>query len=54
MVVLEMIGFYSEKAESQTYPIASMRQTYPSTGNFVAVVGNNNSADTVAGIDVRS
>ena len=48
MVVLEMIGFYSEKAESQTYPIAPMRLTYPSTGNFVAVVGNNNSADTVA------
>lgn len=50
MVVLEMIGFYSEKAESQTYPIASMRQIYPSTGNFVAIVGNNNSAGTVASI----
>ena len=50
MVVLEMIGFYSDKAESQTYPIASMRQTYPTTGNFVAVVGNDNSSDTVASI----
>jgi len=50
VVVLEMIGFYSEKAESQTYPIASMRQTYPTTGNFVAVVGNGNSADTAARI----
>ena len=50
VVVLEMIGFYSEKAQSQTYPIASMRQIYPSTGNFVAVVGNNNSAATAASI----
>ena len=50
MVVLEMIGFYSDKAESQKYPIATMRQTYPNTGNFVAVVGNASSADTVAGI----
>jgi len=50
VVVLEMIGFYSDEAESQTYPIPSMRKIYPSSGNFVAVVGNDHSADAVASI----
>jgi len=50
VVVLEMIGFYSDEAESQSYPIPSMRKIYPSSGNFVAVVGNDHSADAVASI----
>ncbi len=50
MVVLEMIGFYSAKAETQRYPIPAMRQIYPTAGNFIAAVGNSNSADIVANI----
>ena len=50
MVVLEMIGFYSERAGTQDYPIPAMRQLYPSAGNFIAVVGNSNSANEVASI----
>jgi hypothetical protein len=50
MVVLEMIGFYSAKPETQRYPIPAMRQIYPSTGDFIAAVGNSNSADVVARI----
>ncbi len=48
MVVLEMIGFYSAEAESQRYPIPGMQQIYPSTGNFIAIVGNSNSVNVVA------
>ncbi len=39
VIVLEMIGYYTEEAFSQDYPIAALRLMYPSTGNFVAVVG---------------
>jgi len=50
VIVLEMIGFYSEIADSQDYPLPSMRQIYPSTGNFIAIVGNNRSSDIIVRI----
>jgi len=42
MLSLESIGYYSDAPDSQHYPkiIAAL---YPSTGNFVAVVGKNRS-----------
>jgi hypothetical protein len=39
MICLEMIGFYADAPASQRYPFAPLRFLYPSTGDFVAVVG---------------
>lgn len=39
MVVLEMIGYYSDQENSQTYPIPALKYVYPSTANFIALVG---------------
>ncbi|WP_245590572.1 M28 family peptidase [Adhaeribacter aquaticus] len=40
MICLEMIGYYSEKKNSQDFPVAAMKAIYPTTANFIAVVGN--------------
>jgi len=50
MMVLEMIGYYSSQAGSQSYPLDAMRQLYPSSGNFIAIVGNMTSAQQVVRI----
>jgi Zn-dependent M28 family amino/carboxypeptidase len=42
MICLEMIGYYSNKPNSQDYPIEEMKLQYPTTGNFIAVIGNLN------------
>jgi len=39
MLSLETIGYYSDESGSQKYP-APIGRFYPSTGNFVAFVGN--------------
>ncbi len=38
MISLEMIGYFSDEAESQNYPLAVMKLFYPSKGNFISVV----------------
>jgi hypothetical protein len=40
VLCLEMIGFFSEQAGSQRFPLPFMRWFYPHRGNFIAVVGN--------------
>ncbi len=40
MVCLETIGCYLDAPTTQRYPVAALRYLYPTTGNFVAVVGN--------------
>lgn len=40
MIVLEMIGSFSDEPRSQSYPILLLHLYYPSRANFVAVVGN--------------
>ena len=40
MISLETIGCYFDEPLTQRYPIALLRHLYPTTGNFVAVVGN--------------
>ena len=40
MISLETIGCYLEEPLSQRYPSALLRHIYPTTGNFVTVVGN--------------
>lgn len=39
MFSLEMIGYFSDAANSQRFPIGVLSAMYPSTGNFIAVVG---------------
>ncbi len=38
MISLEMIGYYSQEPDSQTYPHPLMNLLYPDKGNFIAVV----------------
>jgi hypothetical protein len=46
MLSLETIGYYSEAEGSQAYP-PPMSLFYPSTGSFIAFVGDRSSADLV-------
>jgi len=38
MVSLEMIGYYSDKENSQSYPIGMMKWFYGDKGNFITIV----------------
>jgi len=40
MVSLETIGYFSDEADSQQYPVAALKTMYGDQGNFVAFVGN--------------
>jgi hypothetical protein len=40
MLCLEMIGFFSERENSQSFPLPFMRWFYPTRANFIAVVSN--------------
>ena len=45
MLSVEMIGHYSDRANSQTFPIALLELDYPTVGNFIGLVsdlGNHN------------
>ena len=37
---LEMIGYFSDARDSQSFPISLLRAFYRSQGNFIAVVGS--------------
>ena len=39
MIGLEMIGYFSDRPNSQKYPLFFFRWFYPDKGNFIAVVG---------------
>jgi len=39
MICLEMIGYFTDRPNSQQYPVFFMRWFYPDKGNFIAVVG---------------
>lgn len=40
MISLETIGYFSDAARSQSYPSAGLGAFYPTTGNFIGLVGN--------------
>ena len=42
MLSLEMLGFYSDAAGSQKYPVSALNWVYPSRGNFIGVIGRFN------------
>jgi len=39
MFSLEMIGYFSDQPGSQAFPVGPLSMFYPSTGNFIGVVG---------------
>ena len=39
VLVLEMIGFFSDEKGSQEFPVFILKLMYPSRGNYIAVVG---------------
>lgn len=43
MICLEMIGYFSDRPGSQSFPLFFMEKFYPDTGNFIALVGNRKS-----------
>lgn len=40
MMSLEMIGYFTEKENSQKFPVSALKYIYPNKGNFIAVVGD--------------
>jgi len=38
MIALEMIGYFDDKAKSQSYPVKVMKVAYGRTGNFILLV----------------
>ena len=40
MISVEMIGYYSDEPDSQTYPIGLMKYLYSDKGDFITVVGD--------------
>ena len=40
MICLEMIGFFSDEENSQTYPLSIMHLFCPSKGNFISLISN--------------
>ncbi|MCF6190224.1 MAG: M28 family peptidase [Cocleimonas sp.] len=40
MIALDMVGYFSDKKNSQSFPIPFMDKLYSDQGNFIAVVGN--------------
>jgi aminopeptidase YwaD len=40
MLSLEMLGYFSDVPQSQQYPLPWLSRLYPSTGNFIALIGN--------------
>ncbi|OCC15438.1 hypothetical protein DBT_1185 [Dissulfuribacter thermophilus] len=40
MVCLEMIGYYSDSPNSQSFPVPFMKGIYSNIGNFIGLVGN--------------
>jgi Zn-dependent M28 family amino/carboxypeptidase len=45
MISLEMLGYYSNEEDSQSFPIFWLRWWHPSEGNFITVVSNLSSTD---------
>jgi Zn-dependent M28 family amino/carboxypeptidase len=46
-LILEMVGYYTDRPGSQNIPIPLKLMGFPNTGNFVSVVGNGNSRPLV-------
>ena len=47
MVCLEMIGYFSDEPNSQAFPLSLGKLLYPTTGNFISIVGNFSNIRTI-------
>jgi Zn-dependent M28 family amino/carboxypeptidase len=45
MICLEMIGYFTDRPESQMFPLPFLRWMYPRVGNFITLVSNLHSKD---------
>lgn len=43
MIALEMLAYFTDKRKSQKYPLPALEEIYPDVGNFIGIVGNNQS-----------
>jgi hypothetical protein len=48
VIVLEMIGYFSDEPGSQAYPIPMLKAFYPDRGNFITVVGRWDQGNWIA------
>lgn len=48
VIVLEMIGYFSDEPGSQNYPIPLLKGYYPSRGNFITVVSSWNQSEWIS------
>lgn len=48
VIVLEMIGYFSDEPGSQSYPVPVMKGYYPTRGNYITVVSRWNQSDWIA------
>lgn len=51
MINYEMIGYFTDEPNSQYYPIVDMKNIYPTTGNFIAMIANENSQSFLHSLD---
>lgn len=47
MIALEMIGYFSDRKDSQEFPDPALKALYPNAGNFIAAVGRAQETDLV-------
>lgn len=52
VMVLEMVGFYSDAESSQEYPLGLLKWFYPTRGDFIGIVGNFVDAPTTKMVKV--
>jgi len=50
MIALEMLGTFSDQPDSQSFPVGTRKGEYPTTGNFIAVVGRTGQGGMVSEI----
>lgn len=50
MISLEMIGYFSDKPNSQQFPFKLMQKLYSDKGNFIAIISNMDNRKTTATI----
>lgn len=50
MISLEMIGYFSDEPNSQEFPVSILKLLYPTTGNFISIVGNFTNILTVRNV----
>ncbi len=53
MFSLETLGYYSDKPDSQKFPLPALAALYPKTGNFVTFVGNIESRELISSCATR-